>query len=116
MYELIMYVYNRVSKSLLIIYSLYLLLISLYFVSFYSSILLPVRWLSMTPLRQFKKLPEDVLKRIEKKDFPWEMFYDLGHNEIGELVRMPKMGKTIHKFVHQLPKLELSVHIHPVTR
>lgn len=73
-------------------------------------------WLSMTPLRQFKKLPEDVLKRIEKKDFPWEMFYDLGHNEIGELVRMPKMGKSIYKFVHQLPKLELAVHIHPVTR
>ena len=70
----------------------------------------------MTPLRQFKKLPEDVLKRIEKKDFPWERYYDLGHNEIGELIRMPKMGKSIHKYIHQLPKLELAVHIHPVTR
>ena len=29
---------------------------------------------------------------------------------------MPKMGKTIHKYVHQLPKLELAVHIQPVTR
>jgi pre-mRNA-splicing helicase BRR2 len=73
-------------------------------------------WLSMTPLRQFKKLSEDVLKRIEKKDFPWERYYDLNHNEIGELVRLPKMGKMMHKFIHQLPKLELSVHIHPVTR
>ncbi len=70
----------------------------------------------MTPLRQFKKLPNDVIRRIEKKDFPWERFYDLGHSEIGELVRMPKMGKTIHKYVHQLPKLELAVHIQPVTR
>ena len=75
-----------------------------------------LRWQSMTPLRQFKKLPDDVIRRIEKKDFPWERFYDLGHNEIGELVRMPKMGKTIHKYVHQLPKLELAVHIQPVTR
>ncbi len=74
------------------------------------------RWQSMTPLRQFKKLPDDVVRRIEKKDFPWERFYDLGHNEIGELVRMPKMGKTIHKYVHQIPKLELAVHIQPVTR
>lgn len=73
-------------------------------------------WQSMTPLRQFKKLPDDVIRRIEKKDFPWERLYDLGHNEIGELVRMPKMGKTIHKYVHQLPKLELAVHIQPVTR
>ena len=70
----------------------------------------------MTPLRQFKKLPDDVIRRIEKKDFPWERFYDLGHSEIGELVRMPKMGKTIHKYVHQVPKLELAVHIQPVTR
>ena len=74
------------------------------------------RWQSMTPLRQFKKLPDDVIRRIEKKDFPWERFYDLSHTEIGELVRMPKMGKTIHKYVHQLPKLELAVHIQPVTR
>ena len=70
----------------------------------------------MTPLRQFKKLPEDVIRRVEKKDFPWERLYDLGHNEIGELVRMPKMGKTIHKYVHQLPKVHLAVRIQPVTR
>lgn len=70
----------------------------------------------MTPLRQFKKLPEDVLRRIEKKNIPWEIFYNLDHNEIAELVRMPKMGKTIYKFIHQVPKLELSVYIYPVTR
>lgn len=28
-------------------------------------------WQSMTPLRQFPKIPMDVIKRIEKKDFPW---------------------------------------------
>jgi len=47
----------------------------------------------MCPLRQFRKVPEEVVKKIEKKNFPWERFYDLGHNEIGELVRMPKMGE-----------------------
>lgn len=36
--------------------------------------------------------------------------------QTGELIRAPKMGKTIHKFVHQFPKLELSVHIQPITR
>lgn len=35
---------------------------------------------------------------------------------IGELIRMPKMGKTIHKYVHLFPKLELSVHLQPITR
>lgn len=39
----------------------------------------------MSPLRQFKKLPEEVIKKIEKKNFPFERLYDLNHNEIGEL-------------------------------
>ncbi|KAK0677367.1 U520 helicase, partial [Pygoscelis papua] len=73
-------------------------------------------WQSMCPLRQFKKLPEEVVKKIEKKNFPFERLYDLNHNEIGELIRMPKMGKTIHKYVHLFPKLELSVHLQPITR
>ena len=70
----------------------------------------------MTPLRQFKKIPIEVIKKIEKKDFPWERFYDLGHNEIGELIHAPKMGKVIHKYVHQFPKVELATHIQPITR
>lgn len=37
----------------------------------------------MSPLRQFKKLPEEVIKKIEKKNFPFERLYDLNHNEIG---------------------------------
>uniref|UniRef100_A0A673G4V8 U5 small nuclear ribonucleoprotein 200 kDa helicase n=1 Tax=Sinocyclocheilus rhinocerous TaxID=307959 RepID=A0A673G4V8_9TELE len=65
-------------------------------------------WQSMSPLRQFRKLPEEVIKKIEKKNFPFERLYDLNHNEIGELIRMPKMGKTIHKYVHQFPKLDLA--------
>ncbi|OWK10391.1 hypothetical protein Celaphus_00005853, partial [Cervus elaphus hippelaphus] len=73
-------------------------------------------WQSMCPLRQFRKLPEEVVKKIEKKNFPFERLYDLNHNEIGELIRMPKMGKTIHKYVHLFPKLELSVHLQPITR
>lgn len=35
---------------------------------------------------------------------------------LGELIRMPKMGKTIHKYVHQFPKLDLAVHLQPITR
>uniref|UniRef100_A0A667XIR0 U5 small nuclear ribonucleoprotein 200 kDa helicase n=1 Tax=Myripristis murdjan TaxID=586833 RepID=A0A667XIR0_9TELE len=73
-------------------------------------------WQSMSPLRQFKKLPEEVIKKIEKKNFPFERLYDLNHNEIGELIRMPKMGKTIHKYLHQFPKLDLAVHLQPITR
>ncbi|KDR19736.1 putative U5 small nuclear ribonucleoprotein 200 kDa helicase [Zootermopsis nevadensis] len=73
-------------------------------------------WQSMSPLRQFRKMPEEIVKKIEKKNFPWERLYDLNPNEIGELIRVPKLGKTVHKYVHQFPKLELSTHIQPITR
>ena len=73
-------------------------------------------WLCQTPLRQFHGIPEDIIKKIEKKDFPWERFYDLQPQEIGERVRFPKMGKMIHRFVHQFPRLELAAHVQPITR
>ncbi|KAK4337016.1 hypothetical protein RND71_044196 [Anisodus tanguticus] len=73
-------------------------------------------WSSMSYLRQFKKIPEDVIRKLEKKNFPFEKLFDVGPIEIGELLRMPKLGKTIYKYVHQLPKLEISAHIQPITR
>ena len=47
----------------------------------------------MCPLRQFRKLPEEVVKKIEKKNFPFERLYDLNHNEIGvwEAVFPPRL-------------------------
>lgn len=73
-------------------------------------------WQSMCPLRQFKKIPDEVIKKIEKRNIAWERFYDMEAHELGELVRLPKLGKTIYKYIHQIPKLELTVHILPITR
>uniref|UniRef100_A0A8C7TG87 U5 small nuclear ribonucleoprotein 200 kDa helicase n=1 Tax=Oncorhynchus mykiss TaxID=8022 RepID=A0A8C7TG87_ONCMY len=72
-------------------------------------------WQSMSPLRQFRKLPEEVIKKIEKKNFPFERLYDLNHNEIGESA-LHCTPNTIHKYVHQFPKLDLAVHLQPITR
>jgi pre-mRNA-splicing helicase BRR2 len=73
-------------------------------------------WQSMCPLRQFKKIPEEIIRKIEKKNISWDRFYDLDAHEIGELVRAPKVGKTIYKYIHHIPKLELAVHVLPITR
>jgi len=73
-------------------------------------------WQSMSPLRQFKKIPEEAIRKLEKKNLPWERLFDLGPNEIGELIRMPKGGKMMHKYIHQLPKLQLETQIQPITR
>jgi len=73
-------------------------------------------WSTQSPLRQFKGIPEDIIKKIEKKDFPWERLYDLPPEGIGELIAFPKMGRTIHKYVHQFPRVDLSAHVQPITR
>lgn len=46
----------------------------------------------------------------------WERYYDLSSQELGELIRMPKFGKALHKLVHQFPRLELAAHVQPLTR
>ena len=39
-------------------------------------------------------------------------YFDLNPQEIGELVGIAKVGKLIHKFIHQFPKLD----VQPITR
>jgi len=76
-------------------------------------------WSSMSPLRQFsnqKNYPENAVRKLEKKNFPFEKLFDIGPNEIGELLREPKSGKIVYKFIHQIPRLEISAHIQPITR
>ncbi|XP_043809314.1 LOW QUALITY PROTEIN: DExH-box ATP-dependent RNA helicase DExH12-like [Manihot esculenta] len=73
-------------------------------------------WSVQTPLRQFSGIPNEILMKLEKKDLAWERYYDLSSQEIGELIRFPKMGRTLHKFIHQFPKLNLAAHVQPITR
>eukprot|EP00051_Salpingoeca_urceolata_P033013 m.18457 g.18457 ORF g.18457 m.18457 type:complete len:2150 (-) comp5725_c0_seq1:68-6517(-) len=73
-------------------------------------------WQSMSPLRQFGRIPDAVVKKIEKRDFLWERMYDLGPTELGELIRQPKYGKTIHKYVSQFPRVDITSHVQPITR
>lgn len=56
------------------------------------------------------------MRKIEKKDLPFERYYDLTSTEIGELVRVPKMGKLLHRLIHSFPKLELAAFVQPLSR
>ncbi|PRQ41579.1 putative RNA helicase [Rosa chinensis] len=58
-----------------------------------------------------------VSKRMwSKNNLAWERYYDLSSQELGELIKMPKMGRTLHKVIHQFPKLNLAAHVQPITR
>jgi pre-mRNA-splicing helicase BRR2 len=74
-------------------------------------------WYSQSPLRQFKNVPEVVARKLERKsDIEWPRYFDLTQSDLGELVGVPKMGRTLHKLVHQFPKLDLSIQVQPITR
>ncbi|PWN88119.1 putative ATP dependent RNA helicase, partial [Acaromyces ingoldii] len=74
------------------------------------------QWRSMTPLRQFKGVPADLVRRLERKEYPWARLRDLEPNEIGELIGLPKAGRLVHRLVNQFPRLELQAFFQPVTR
>ncbi|KAI0919443.1 DEIH-box ATPase [Taiwanofungus camphoratus] len=42
-------------------------------------------WGSMTPLRQFKGVPSEIIRKAEGKQFPWYRYFDLNPPEIGEI-------------------------------
>ena len=74
-------------------------------------------WRSQSPLRQFKNVPEVVARKLERKsDIEWSRYADLTPSDLGELVGVPKMGRVLHKLVHQFPRLELSAQVQPITR
>ncbi|KAG6914415.1 hypothetical protein DXG01_000484, partial [Tephrocybe rancida] len=73
-------------------------------------------WGSMTPLRQFKGVPADVVRKAEGKQFPWFRYFDLSPPEIAELIGIPNAGRLVHRLVHNFPKLQLQAQVQPITR
>ncbi|KAJ7741533.1 putative RNA helicase [Mycena maculata] len=73
-------------------------------------------WGSMTPLRQFKGVQSDIIRKAEGKQFPWYRYFDLSPPEIGELIGIPNAGRLVHRLVHNFPKLQLQAQVQPITR
>ncbi|KIJ93294.1 hypothetical protein K443DRAFT_112249 [Laccaria amethystina LaAM-08-1] len=73
-------------------------------------------WGSMTPLRQYKGVPAEVIRKAEGKQFPWYRYFDLTPPEIGELIGIPNAGRLVHRLVHSFPKLQLQAQVQPIAR
>jgi pre-mRNA-splicing helicase BRR2 len=73
-------------------------------------------WLSQSPLRQFKNIPQEALRKIETKELTLDRLYSLNSKDIGDMIRYPALAKSIHQAVHQCPKLDISPTIQPLTR
>ena len=73
-------------------------------------------WASMTPLRQFKKIPDEIIKKIEARNMPWEVVCQYSPEEIGNILRMPKEGRDIHKYINFVPRLDINASYKPISR
>ena len=73
-------------------------------------------WPTMTPLRQFPSCPRDIIQKSERIDVPWSSYFDLDPPRMGELLGMPKAGKTVCSLVAKFPRVEVQAQVQPMTR
>jgi len=73
-------------------------------------------WPTMTPLRQFPSCPRDIIQKAERIDVPWMNYFDLDPPRMGELLGLPRAGKTVCSLVSKFPRLEVQAQVQPMTR
>jgi pre-mRNA-splicing helicase BRR2 len=73
-------------------------------------------WPTMTPLRQFPSCPRDIVQKAERIDVPWINYFDLDPPRMGELLGLPRAGKTVCNLISKFPRLEVQAQVQPMTR
>ncbi|MCJ1375804.1 DEIH-box ATPase [Loxospora ochrophaea] len=73
-------------------------------------------WPTMTPLRQYPTCPKEIIQKAERIDVPWSSYFDLDPPRMGELLGMPKAGRTVCSLVQKFPRLEVQAQVQPMTR
>lgn len=73
-------------------------------------------WSTQSPLRQFGKLPADILKKLEKKQMTVDRMFDLDSHEIGQGIEYPSLGSKVYKLVHRFPRVDVAATVQPITR
>jgi pre-mRNA-splicing helicase BRR2 len=73
-------------------------------------------WPIQTQLRHFKSVGDDVCRRVERRGMTNEEFGRLSSEEIGEVIRAPKIGRQIRTLLDQIPKFGIVAYVQPITR
>jgi len=73
-------------------------------------------WPTMTPLRQFPSCPRDIIQKAERIDVPWVNYFDLDPPRMGEILGLPRAGKTVCNLVSKFPRLDVHAQVQPMTR
>lgn len=73
-------------------------------------------WPTMTPLRQFPSCTRDIVQKAERIDVPWANYFDLDPPRMGELLGMPRAGRTVCGLISKFPRLDVQAQVQPMTR
>lgn len=73
-------------------------------------------WPTMSPLRQFPSCPRDIVQKAERIDVSWSSYFDLDPPRMGELLGMPKAGRTVCGLVAKFPRVDVQAQVQPMTR
>ncbi|PHH89034.1 hypothetical protein CDD83_6731 [Cordyceps sp. RAO-2017] len=73
-------------------------------------------WPTMSPLRQFPACPRDIIQKAERINVSWSSYFDLDPPRMGELLGMPRVGRTVCSFVAKFPRVEVEASVRPLTR
>ncbi|MDA4133130.1 MAG: DEAD/DEAH box helicase, partial [Thaumarchaeota archaeon] len=73
-------------------------------------------WPTMSPLRQFPSCPREYVQKAERIEVPWSSYFDLDPPRMGEVLGMPKAGRTVCNLVARFPRVEVQAQVQPMTR
>ena len=74
-------------------------------------------WPVMSPLRQFARLSDELVLKLEKKEgLGWELYHDLSLQQLTELLKNPGKASLVHELIKKFPRLSLNAYVQPITR
>ncbi|KAK7419011.1 Pre-mRNA-splicing helicase BRR2 [Neonectria magnoliae] len=73
-------------------------------------------WPTMSPLRQFPSCPGEIVRKAERVEVAWSSYFDLDPPRMGELLGMPKAGRTVCGLVSKFPRVDVQTQVQPMTR
>ncbi|CAI1964349.1 hypothetical protein SEUBUCD650_0E02620 [Saccharomyces eubayanus] len=73
-------------------------------------------WATNSPLRQYKRCPAEVVKRLEASTAPWGDYLELeSPAEVGRAIRSEKHGKQVYDLMKRFPKISMKCNAQPIT-
>ncbi|XP_039272645.2 activating signal cointegrator 1 complex subunit 3-like [Styela clava] len=73
-------------------------------------------WPDESPLQQFPILKFETLRKIKEQRLTIDKMQDMNANDIGHMLRHPRIGTTVKMCVKEFPAIELETTIQPITR